>query len=304
MLRRYRGFLAAIAGLVLLGEAPSTQRVASPSPPPKEQAEHPTGRGQSSPSPLPVSIVETPEQSVASERRESASSDHDTRDLDAQIRAANAAEKQILPAWIASVLSGFGTLLIVWTLLETRRSNAIAKRDYARARTEAKNALNAAKEATGIAERTAKFQSRPYLFPSHAGFKINDAGEPIAEVVIKNFGQTPAINKRGWTHSWVECYPLHDALPEAPDDLPMGSAVIGPGATSEAMQPHGGPLNEYSRAEIEAGRAALYVYGFGSYMDIFGNEHFYRFIYFASGEGALDRGRLSPYSSGNVIDFN
>ncbi len=47
--------------------------------------------------------------------------------------------------------------------------------------------------------------------------------------------------------------------------------------------------------------AALYVYGFGSYLDTFGKERFYRYIYFSHGEG-FERGRFAPYMSGNIID--
>lgn len=48
-------------------------------------------------------------------------------DLDAQIRAANAAENQILPSWVAAVLSFAGTCLLVWTILETRAGLRVAR---------------------------------------------------------------------------------------------------------------------------------------------------------------------------------
>ncbi|WP_332803123.1 hypothetical protein [Sphingomonas sp. RT2P30] len=169
---------------------------------------------------------------------------------------------------------------------------------------ESKKSLRVAKRGNELAAKNAERQLRPYVFPSHAGFKIGADALPVASITIKNFGQTPAINKRGWTHTWVECFPLHDPLPAAPDDLDMSCTVIGPGATSDAVQPHGTPLNASSLIEIEEGRAALYVYGAGTYADIFGRTHWYKFCYFASGENSLNLGRLSPYSSGNEIDFD
>lgn len=196
-------------------------------------------------------------------------------------------------AFLTTAIAGFGLWWIRGTFRETRR-----------AVDETARATRAMLDANDIAELNAQRQLRPYVFPSRAWFEINENGEPVAFIEIRNFGQTPALNKRGWSHTWVECFPLHDPLPDAPADLPMGSAVIGPGATSEAVQPHGGPLNEFSRREIESGRAALYVYGHFTYLDIFGQEHFGRYLYFATGEGALERGRLSAYMDGNSIDIS
>lgn len=218
---------------------------------------------------------------------------HDAQDLKANQRSADSALASVFLSLFALLLSGVG----VWYVKRTLDATLEAVEDTSAATEEMR-------KANELTERNAQRELRPYIFPSHADFKIDGSGEPIATIIIKNFGQTPAINKRGWTHTWVECFPLHDPLPDAPDDLPTSSTVIGPGASSEAVQDHGKPLNDFSRTEIEAGRAALYVYGFGTYMDIFGKEHFYRFIYFASGKGSLERGRLSPYTSGNVIDFN
>ncbi len=131
MLRGYRLLFVAI-GLVLGGQAPRAQGVPSASPAPKEQTAQPTRGPDGKPKPLAVTIFESPEQAKASEGRETESDKHDARDLDAQIRAANATEKQIVPSWLAAILSAVGTVLIVWTLFLTRRANAIS-RDASRA---------------------------------------------------------------------------------------------------------------------------------------------------------------------------
>ena len=131
MPRGYR-LLVASFGLILGGQSPSALGVPSPSPPPKEQAAQPARDRDGNPKPLAVTIVEGPEQAKSGEAREAESDKHDARDLDAQIRAADAAEKQIFPAWLAAILSAVGTFLIVWTLLLTRRANAIS-RDASRA---------------------------------------------------------------------------------------------------------------------------------------------------------------------------
>lgn len=215
---------------------------------------------------------------------------HDSADLCAQWRAAIAAENSARWTFWAFAISFAGTALsgvaligLLLSLQQTERS------------------LKEAKDGNDLARQTAKRQLRPYIYPSHAGFKLV-AGKPIITMSIKNFGQTPALNKRGWIHTWVECYPLHDPLPEPPTTFRMSSSVVGPGADSEWEQPHGARLNDYSITEIEAGRAALYVYGIERYTDAFGDDHVTRYIFFANGKGSLERGRLKPYTSGNYMD--
>ena len=46
---------------------------------------------------------------------------------------------------------------------------------------------------------------------------------------------------------------------------------------------------------------ALYVYGYGTYFDMFGKEHFLRFILFSKGE-QFEQRRFTMYDSGNLID--
>ena len=123
----YRSVLTALGLALLWGEAPRAQGISSPSPTPKEQPGKGTGHSDRQPNPLAVTIVERPEQANASERREAESRKHDARDLDAQIRAAKAAEEQVSPAWLAAILSFIGTILIVWTLCLTRQANKIAR---------------------------------------------------------------------------------------------------------------------------------------------------------------------------------
>lgn len=59
---------------------------------------------------------------------------HDARELDAEVRAAKAAEKQVLAAWAAAFLTFMGTALLVWNLREARRANRIANAALAHAK--------------------------------------------------------------------------------------------------------------------------------------------------------------------------
>jgi hypothetical protein len=218
--------------------------------------------------------------------------DNRESDLCAQWKAADSASEAAWWAMIATFVTALGTIGLFWQIKLTRE----AVQDTGKA-------TDAMVDANKIAMLNAVRQSRPYVYPSRAWFTIDETGQPVAYIENKNFGNTPAINLRGWKHTWVECFPLHDALPEAPNDVIMSSAVVGPGQTSESVQEHGAPLNDYSITRIRDGSAALYVYGYDTYIDTFGKEHFSRFIYFARGADALERGRLSPYMSGNIIDL-
>ena len=126
MFRGNRLFVLAV-GLVLCGQAPSAEGVPNPSPTPKNQAANGAQDPERNPKPLAVTIVESSEEAKTGEARQAKGDEHDARDLDAQIRAADAAEKQIAPSWLAAILSTFGTLLIIWTLALTRKANAISR---------------------------------------------------------------------------------------------------------------------------------------------------------------------------------
>ena len=119
--------LAAVAGLILRGQAPRAQGVSSPTPTPKEQSNERARDGRDQPAPIRVEVVESAEATIANEAREAKSDHHDAEDLKAQIRAADAAKEQVSPAWLAAILSGVGTLLIVWTLCLTRQANRISQ---------------------------------------------------------------------------------------------------------------------------------------------------------------------------------
>ncbi len=116
-----RIIVAAFGWLILAAQAPSSERMASPSPAPEQQSSKQTN-GKYRPaeqSALPIRIVQGEADAEDAKAREAKSEDHDSKDLKAQIRAADAAEQQIFPSWLAAILSFMGTGLIVWTLIET-----------------------------------------------------------------------------------------------------------------------------------------------------------------------------------------
>lgn len=216
---------------------------------------------------------------------------HDQRDLQAQEAMAQWAGAMFWIALATLAITAMGTFLI-WRQVRLTR----------KAVEDTREATVAMREANQIAVESHQTQMRPYLVPSRAWFRVAENHEPTAFVEIRNFGQSPAIDTEGWHHIWVESFPLNAPLPAAPDDLPKGRGVIGPGGTSEVEHPRGNPLTPFERDEIEAGRAAIYVFGRTRYGDVFGRAHWSQFIFFASGSGALARGKLSPYLRGNALN--
>jgi hypothetical protein len=95
----------------------------------------------------------------------------DERNLDPQLREAIASEKQLTQSLLATILSFVGTVLIFWTLTETRKSNSIAG-------------------------DTAKKQLRAYLGFNGIVLRCINNGTLCDAIIVmlNNFGQTPALN--------------------------------------------------------------------------------------------------------------
>jgi hypothetical protein len=213
------------------------------------------------------------------------------RDLIAQEDMAYWAMMMFFAALATLIVTSVGTFLI-WRQVKLTRQ----------AVEDTSEATEAMREANRISDTTARRSLRPYVWPEAAWFEMMENGEPVSFVHKRNFGKTPAISLQGWDHTWLADFPLSDPLPE-PDagEVQMSNAVLGPGQHHESTQRHGLPLDERALQYIREKRAALYLYGYGEYLDTFGKQRFYRYIYFSTGEG-FERGRFAPYMSGNVID--
>lgn len=98
----------------------------APGPPVAEQpANGPDAKPQPPPPPpLQVQIIESAADAEHTQEREAKSDKHEAEDLDAQVRAANAAEKQVRFAWVTTFLTFAGTVLLIWNLTEARKANS------------------------------------------------------------------------------------------------------------------------------------------------------------------------------------
>ena len=167
---RYWSVILALVFLTLGSQAAPAKEIANQAP--KNQVENRIDNSDASSAPRPIVILETPEQAKASERREAENRQQDSRDLDVQMRAADATERQITPAWIAAILSFAGTVLIVVTLFLTRDANRLAR-------------------------DTAYRQLRAYMTFEEAFVNIESQPNGWTDfkgtLLIRNSGQTPAI---------------------------------------------------------------------------------------------------------------
>lgn len=119
-------------GLPVLAQAPVGEWVPEPSPPVERQTQRSAQTGQRAPEPppVPIRIIKSPSEATDDAAREAKADEHDAKDLNAQIRAASAAEAQWWPAWAGAILTALGTVLLVWTLFETRKANQLARDTY------------------------------------------------------------------------------------------------------------------------------------------------------------------------------
>lgn len=295
MSRIYRGIFIALAGLILCAANP-------PQPNGEKPDTSSASKVEQSLADIASSLREVNKPSDLDQPCEQGE-DQRASDLCAQWKAADAASSAASATWLFGAL---GTLIGGLTLGAAAAAAYFARKAAVETEKGANAALEAVKEtreANKIAERNAQRGMRPYLWPEAAWFDIDENEAITAHVHIKNYGQTPAINSRGWIHTWIAPYPLEDALPEpGAGEVEMASVVIGSGQHSEFRHPRMQQITPHSLQAIRDETAALYVYGHGTYLDTFGKGHFFRYIYLANGNG-FDRRRFRPYSSGNIIDI-
>jgi len=237
-----------------LSQAPAAQAVPKAAPMAKSQAAKAPDNKQypTLEAPLPVRVVETPEDSKHTREREARSDKHDADDLVAQVRAANAVEKQVTPTYVAAWLSGIGTILLIATLSITeverrhnKQSNERQLRAYVGIKPIKHKILKPAESESGSRE----FQTR---------------------IAIKNYGQTPAYNLSFAHEAWI---------PERTPDMgadrlewQVSDNVLNPGQVRYAHMVT--PLSEGEEDALMEGHLRVMVVGKITYTDAFNEPRF------------------------------
>jgi hypothetical protein len=141
-------------------------------------------------------------------------------------------------------------------------------------------------------------QLRAYLTVSAVEMNFPKPGMPWPTVLVRNGGQTPALEVTTWIHQWIELFPLMVALPEPiNDDYLRGKDVLGPGGQL-FLNPSGEPRLIVKREEdigiIGTPCGTIYIYGRIDYRDVFGNPQHTVFRYMYGGRTRVTGKRCSP----------
>ncbi len=144
-------------------------------------------------------------------------------------------------------------------------------------------------------------QLRAYVFPDQANLVWQGIKEPtVAEIVIKNSGQTPAYKLSAATVISVNEYPLRTDLsvPSVSDN----HTVVPPSGSYSLSVPLAQPLTSDQLKAIQKGTQAIYAYGEIAYVDAFGECRAtrYRFYYTGSGAEIGSKVGLSYMDEGNT----
>ena len=120
-------------------------------------------------------------------------------DLEAQWKAADAADKGALWTKIQAVFSAFGIIGLVVSLYYTRR------------------AVAAADLATSEARASFEASNRPWVFVSDVKIVAQTYQRVDAHVIYKNFGNWPAVNFAKRSDAITEPYPFYARAIDEPD---------------------------------------------------------------------------------------
>ena len=131
-------------------------------------------------------------------------------------------------------------------------------------------------------------QLRAYVFPEQANLVWQGIGKPaVAEIVIKNSGQTPAYRLSAATTVLVSDRPLQTDL-RVPE-MPSTRTVVPPAGSYALSVAADKPLTGDQLKAIEKGSQAIYAIGEVAYEDAFGECRTSRYRFFYSG-ASVDNG--------------
>ncbi len=187
----------------------------------------------------------------------------------------------------------------------------------------AQESADAAKSTVEAMKDTAERQLRAYVYmetidtvniippprgkvqPPNA-WVYQPASGPLAILVIKNTGQTPAHDVVHWGEIYFDEFPHNSPLPYGDRNMPdhlRTKFTMPPGGKTFKQRGITKPLTADQIAKLRAGTHAIYVYGDIFYKDIFGKNHSSYFKYFIRGPGFTHNfNPMIGYGEGNEGD--
>lgn len=238
-------------------------------------------------------------ESVASKPEPADQRERAEKDLSAQSKMADWAEKM---GWIAGIQATLTllTLIFIWQTLRYTADQANAANISAE---QAIHATEAAQAAVESAERTSVAQLRAYLTINSGG--VNNVAEkqiPEGFIEILNTGQTPAKNVAHVVGVEVADYPPPLDFDFSIDWIASYSrSVIGPGTPMKGSALADAPLTASDLEKLKNGESAVYVWAEIRYFDGFHEQdrvtHYRAFCTSTNIKGKI--GFISPMPDGN-----
>ncbi|MBX8811115.1 hypothetical protein HBA91_00575 [Ochrobactrum sp. MR34] len=252
---------------------------------------------------IPVRIVNTPyDQQAADAHAKAREEDNHREEANLAIQRSIAESSQIIAQYtpdqfylglgaltlslITVIASGFAALFAYGAVSEARSSTSIAQR------------------ALDVTEDTARRQLRAYVTVSSCKSRYLSHHTGVEEfqfmIMLKNQGQTPAMNVRIWS-SCQFSNDFNEAIKSKDKSIGGTRAPIGP--TGEMKIEYGTsdrfiPNEEIQRAR--SGKVRCWVDGIVEYDDIFGNNHITNFRFYLSNANT-EVPTLSISEKGNTI---
>lgn len=152
-----------------------------------------------------------------------------------------------------------------------------------------------------VAGATARRQLRAYVFITQteiSGVAANT--QPVAQLLIRNTGQTPAHDVVVYGNMIFDEFPLKKDLPVLVfSDPQLTKENLGPGNERYKWEYALTPLTEEQISQMNAGSHALYVYGEIRYNDVFRRKRYTKYLYYTGGTMGVRGNILGGYPEGN-----
>jgi hypothetical protein len=177
---------------------------------------------------------------------------------------------------------------------------------------ETAKAAKATEDSVIAVKETAKRQLRAYVCINSAFLKFPDQALPRAIVIIKNCGQTPAYDVKGWCGCVWDKYPSTKIMNPTDEAINSPVSVLGPDVTvSWGTTPRDRVPQEFWPI-MGTPNFILYVTGEITYRDAFGDPHYTRYRLLLGGPNhkplvitendGTEAWTLSPDVEGNDAD--
>lgn len=153
------------------------------------------------------------------------------------------------------------------------------------------------------AQRIGDAQTRAYLWTDGCSIKdVQIGGRPSVQVVIRNYGNTPALVLEHRAYIGLYHFPNFGDLLE-PVTEPSGPFVIGPNGTTASNPQLEDALSQELLDGLIEGRLIIFCYGVLRYTDVYGETHQIQYRQQFGGDTGTDFSTLAWSKDGNDASY-